>query len=83
VEHVEEEFIPNFLATFEDARILMMTHGLHWQGGHHHVNCQRPEYWIEIVENAGFDFLGRETVESRDRALQHYWKHSGLIFRRT
>lgn len=82
VEHIEERFIPNFLATFRSARLLMMTHGLYWQDGHHHVNCQRPEYWIDLLEGEGFELLGRETIESRDRALQHYWKHSGLIFRR-
>lgn len=82
VEHVSEQYIPNFIATFRKARIVMMTHGLYWQDGHHHVNCQRPEYWIERVEAAGFELLGRDTIESRDRTLQHYWKHSGLIFRR-
>jgi SAM-dependent methyltransferase len=82
VEHVQEEFIPNFVATFKRARYLMMTHGLYWQGGHHHVNCARPEYWINQIEASGFRLLGRETIESRDRTLQHYWKHSGLIFRR-
>jgi hypothetical protein len=82
VEHVEEEFIPNFISTFRSARYVMMTHGLFWQSGHHHVNCQRPEYWIDRLERSGFKLLGRETIESRDRALQHYWKHSGLIFRR-
>lgn len=80
VEHVEEQYIPNFVSTFKKARVLMMTHGLYWQDGHHHVNCRRPEYWIDRIEDAGFELLGRETIESRDRTLQHYWKHSGLIF---
>ena len=82
VEHVEEQYIPNFIATFLNVRIVMMTHGLLWQDGHHHVNCQRPEYWIDVMRKAGFKLLGRDTIVSRDRALQHYWKHSGLIFRR-
>lgn len=81
VEHIETPYIPNFIATFQSARIVMMTHGLYWQAGHHHVNCQRPEYWLDIMKASGFTLLGRETIESRDRALQHYWKHSGLIFR--
>jgi hypothetical protein len=83
VEHIEEQYVPHFTWTFRSAEYLMMTHGLVWQGGHHHVNCQRPEYWIDMMENYGFTFLGRDTVESRDRALQQYWKHSGLVFRRT
>lgn len=82
VEHISQEFIPNFLATFRSARYLMMTHGLHWQGGHHHCNLQRPGYWIDRIQEAGFELLARLTIESRDLTLQHYWKHSGLIFRR-
>lgn len=81
VEHIDEEYIPNFVATFRSARYVMMTHGLYWQDGHHHVNCQRPEYWIKRMNASGFSLLGRDTIISRDRALQHYWKHSGLIFR--
>jgi SAM-dependent methyltransferase len=83
VEHVEEEYVLNFIATFYSAHYVMMTHGLTWQGGHHHVNLQRPEYWIDRMMQSGFTLLGRDTIESRDRALQHYWKHSGLVFRRT
>ncbi len=82
VEHVEEQFIDNFIATFREARIVMMTHGLYWQGGHHHVNLQAPGYWIDRVQGAGFELLARSTIESRNLTLQHYWKHSGLIFRR-
>lgn len=82
VEHVDEQYIDNFIETFKSARYVMMTHGLWWQGGHHHVNLQRPEYWIDRVSDAGFILLGRDTIESRDRTTHHYWKHSGLIFRK-
>lgn len=82
VEHVREEFIDNFLATFQLGRILMMTHGLFWQDGHHHVNLKPSGYWIEKVRAAGFKFLARDSIESRDMVLQHYWRNSGLIFRR-
>lgn len=82
VEHVEEEFIDNFIATFRRAKFVMMTHGLSWQSGHHHVNLQAPGYWIDRIQDAGFELLARDTIESRDLTLQQYWKHSGLIFRR-
>lgn len=82
VEHVREEFIDNFLVTFKCARIVMMTHGLFWQDGHHHVNLKPSGYWIDRVRAAGFKFLARDTVESRDKVLQQYWRNSGLIFRR-
>lgn len=82
VEHIEEQYIDNFLETFLMGRIVMMTHGLYWQDGHHHVNLQAPGYWIDRVRAAGFKFLARDTIESRNLVLQQYWKHSGLIFRR-
>ena len=82
VEHVREEFIDNFLATFRKARIVMMTHGLFWQDGHHHVNLQPSGYWIGRLEGAGFELLCRQSLQSRDRVLQQYWRNSGLIFRR-
>lgn len=83
VEHVEEEFIPNFLETFLMARIVLMTHAQPGQGGHHHVNCQSDFYWINWLDRAGFTFdlnLTRET-----HALvspNHYYAWSGLAFRR-
>jgi hypothetical protein len=39
VEHVEERYVPNFLATFACARYVLMTHGEPGQPGWHHVNC--------------------------------------------
>lgn len=83
VEHVDEEYVDNFVATFRCCRILMMTHGLFWQDGHHHVNLKPSGYWIDLIRKAGFMLLARLTIESRDMVLQHYWRNSGLIFRRT
>ena len=81
VEHIEQEFIPNFLATFKAAKIVMMTHGQPWQDGHHHVNCHVSDYWIEKLADAGFSFLARLSIKSRDLVLHQYWGRSGLIFR--
>lgn len=54
VEHVEHTFVQNFVDTFKKCRYLAMTHGLPGQAGYHHVNCQPPEYWINILQNNGF-----------------------------
>lgn len=82
VEHVEERFAPNFIATFQSARYLMMTHGLVGQGGHHHVNCQQPEYWVDLLARRGFVLLEEETYQSHNLTPHHYWRNSGLIFER-
>ena len=26
------------------------------KGGHHHVNCQTAEYWIDVFANYGFEY---------------------------
>lgn len=46
VEHVEEQHIPNFMASMDACDLLLMTHAFPGQPGHHHVNCQPPEYWM-------------------------------------
>lgn len=82
VEHVEERFVENFLETFLMARVLAMTHGLPGQGGHHHVNCQPPEYWIERVEAIGFKFEPELTAYAKGHTPNGYFDWSGLVFRR-
>jgi len=82
VEHVEARFLDNILAAFKKCRIVAMTHALPMQGGHHHVNCQPAEYWIEKMAGAGFMLLSRETAESRLFYPDTYWGRTGLIFAR-
>lgn len=87
VEHVEEEFIANFLATFQHADWLLMTHADPGQLGHHHVNCQPRGYWIERIEDAGFEYhdeltrTTRRLASANETELNHY-RRSGLAFRR-
>ena len=54
VEHVEERFIDNFFEDFKIGNYIAMTHALPGQAGHHHVNCQNPEYWIPKIEALGY-----------------------------
>src|SRR5438552_13554216 len=54
VEHVDERFIPNFLETFKCAKHVFITAAVPGQPGHHHVNCQRGDYWLAWFNQAGF-----------------------------
>lgn len=54
VEHIEEKFMDNFFETFRCARVIFMTFALPGQGGHHHVNEQPPQYWVEAFQKRGF-----------------------------
>ena len=45
VEHVYEEYIPNYVQAMQNCKNLVMTHAVVGQTGYHHVNCQDPPYW--------------------------------------
>lgn len=87
VEHVEERYVPNFLTTFQMARMVLMTHAEPGQPGHHHVNCQPAEYWIGAMAAAGFRYEEAATREARARAALNrnpinHFARAGLVFRR-
>ena len=81
VEHVEERYLGNFLATFESGRrFLMMTYAGPGQPGHHHVNCRSAGYWIEAVARIGYRFDDVRTKESRSAASPGHYRQRGLFF---
>lgn len=73
VEHVEERYVENFLATFAAGRYCLMTHAFPGQTGFHHVNLQPPEYWIQKLASVGFTH--DPEVTERLRLLARDAKH--------
>ena len=67
MEHVEERHSQNFINDFKKCRYVAMTYAYPGQTGHHHVNEQVGEYWIEKLENNGFKYLVKETGQ-----FKHY-----------
>lgn len=65
VEHIEEQYIRNFVATMDKCKYVLMTHAFPGQPGHHHVNCQTTEYWAHIMNAFGFSIMIDETNEIR------------------
>lgn len=80
VEHVEEQHAKNFLRLFGQADVVAMTHAFPGQPGHHHVNCQPAEYWIDKMKAMGMELNHIATAESRSVAEPSHWKRSGLVF---
>jgi SAM-dependent methyltransferase len=89
VEHVFEEFSENYLNLFSNssAKYIVMTHALPNQGGHHHVNLQKPSYWIEKISNLGYTLdptLSRQLrIVARLESIQVVYNHfynTGLVF---
>ena len=72
-----------FLDTLANGRIVAITHALPGQGGHHHVNCQPAEYWIEKMAARGYRLTqGYETFRriSEPGGYPTYFQASGLVF---
>ena len=57
LEHVEEEFLPHFMPSFQKAQYAFITAAPKGQGGHHHVNENSKEYWIEKFAEYDFEYL--------------------------
>lgn len=53
VEHVEKQYVSNFVETFLCGRWLILTFAPPGAPGHHHVNCQDQQYWIDTLEGTG------------------------------
>lgn len=87
VEHVAEEFVPNFLVTFDLADLVLMTHAEPGQPGHHHVNCRTSDYWIGALAAVGFGYDADLTAKARlmaglNRNPINHFARAGLAFRR-
>lgn len=87
VEHVDMKYVDNFLSTFAFAKYVAMTHAVPGQGGHHHVNCQPKEYWIENMSRYGFEYDEKFTNELKEIAKTEgdYSPHfvaTGLFFKK-
>lgn len=85
VEHVEERYVENFLETFATAQLVLMTHAEPGQAGHHHVNCQVPEYWVGAMAAIGYLLDYDVTSHTRELAARNqnpynHFARSGLAF---
>lgn len=84
VEHIHEAYLNKLLETLCNGRIIAMTHALPGQVGHHHVNCQPPEYWIRHITARGYEALDPEPFRkiAREENERSWFARSGLVFRR-
>jgi predicted 3-demethylubiquinone-9 3-methyltransferase (glyoxalase superfamily) len=87
-EHVSESAIDFFVDTITNCRILALTAAPPGDGGHHHVNCQPVEYWIEKIEKSGMKIEVDKTNHMRSvaksfgpRSDSHFMRN-GMIFYR-
>jgi len=80
LEHVEQQYEPHFFETFKKAsKYLMVTFAVPGQTGHHHVNLQYADYWIERFNKIGFEY--DEGLTNHARSLLPNTGMQGMQFR--
>lgn len=85
VEHIEEEHLDKLMSTLCNGNVIIMSHATPGQDGHHHVNCQPTEYWVDAMKAKRFALLDDDTVRIRKYAEgegAHHLARSGLVFGR-
>jgi SAM-dependent methyltransferase len=91
VEHVEEEYRDNFLDVFSKCKYIAITYAEPGQDGHHHVNCQPKEYWIEHLGRYGLKYdediteklkkiTYKDAVEINSTYMDNHFYNRGLFF---
>jgi hypothetical protein len=86
VEHIEEKYLNNLLSSLCCGKYVLMTHALPGQPGHHHVNLQPREYWVEHMRRRGYAYLEEDSERIRRLATSEGAKYvaaSGLVFAAT
>ena len=82
LEHVEEQYIPNYVTAFQSAKYLVVTHALPGEPGHHHVNCQTNDYWKEKLAEHGlmYDAGLTEQIRACSTMERDFVRRRGLAF---
>ena len=82
LEHVYEEYIPNYMPAFQSAKIVICTHAPPGRPGTHHVNCQTPDYWKDVFYQYGFrwDEQGTQMIRQRTTMGKAFMRKYGLLF---
>jgi SAM-dependent methyltransferase len=81
VEHIEEQYIRNFVATMDKCKYVIMTHAFPNQPGWHHVNCQTTEYWAHMLNAFGFsvDVEHTNNVRNASTMKTNYIRQQSLF----
>lgn len=82
VEHVDEEFVPNFVPSLCRGEMLVLTAAPPGKAGHHHVNCKRKKYWIELLTDVGLTYSKSltETMRKKSTMKRNFIRERGMFF---
>ena len=68
LEHVDEEYMMNYLEAFKNSKYVLITAAPEGWTGHHHVNCQNNLYWIKKFNEIGLYHYPYESYKVRQEA---------------
>lgn len=82
LEHVEEEYMDNYMKAFQACRWVFATHALPGKPGHHHVNCQEQSYWIKKFKEYGFTYDSQLSLQSRKASSmdREFYINTGMVY---
>jgi len=80
LEHVYGEFIPNFLPSIQKGKYAFCSAAPIGQGGHHHVNENSKEYWIQKFDEYGFTYLKEDSDDISETHEYKLVKHNSMFF---
>lgn len=85
VEHVEGDYMVNYLASLRRCRMVALTFAIPGQQGYHHVHCQPEEFWLGALAAHGF-LLDKElttvgrAIAAKNTSPYNHFAQRGLIF---
>ena len=85
-EHVEEEYIDNYMKDFSLGKVVILHTPPRGTPGHHHVNTQDSKYWILLFAQYGFTLDNALTQDVRrisdyqnPQDMDYFNKHPGIL----
>jgi len=84
IEHVEKEYEDNWMSLMQKGKYVFVTYSEPGKPGHHHVNCEPLDYWIELYKRYGFNYRDDITKQTKELSTmkREFWKETGLVFER-
>ena len=82
LEHVDEEYIPNYMSIFKTCKRVVCTAAPPGTPGHHHVNCKNLSYWIKTFGDYGFEYCTYDTCKVREAStmVKPFMQTNGMVF---
>jgi SAM-dependent methyltransferase len=84
LEHVDEEYQESYMSIFRKCKYVICTAAPPGAPGHHHVNCRDRDYWNEVFDKNGFDYLPLESeyIRNASEMKKPFIQRTGMLYER-